>query len=228
MPQRCRNCDWTPRGRGAVDALRTSGKTVMFIALDGLLAGIVAVADPIKDSTVPAIEALHALGLRVILAKGDNDRTAKAVAAKLGIDELRAGVLPEDKTALIDASLSHGRVIEIAGDGVNDALALTAADLGIAMGTGTDVAMEGGRITLLGGDLMGIVRRRKLAKAMLRDIKQNLFFASAYSDAGTPIAAVVLYSLTCTFLSPTIAEAAMRLSSVLVITIDLHLRRVEL
>ncbi len=164
----------------------------MFIAFDGLLAGIVAVADPIKDSTVPAIEALHAFGLRVIMATGDNDRTAKAVAAKLGIDELRTGVLPEDKTALIDASLAHGRVIEIAGDGVNGAPALTAADLGIAMGTGTDVAMEGGRITLLGGDLMGIVRRRKLAKAMLRDIKQNLFFASAYSDAGIPIAAGVL------------------------------------
>ena len=210
------------------DALRTSGKTAMFIAIDGALAGIVAVADPIKDSTIPAIAALHALGLRVIMATGDNERTAKAVAAKLGIDEVRAGVLPEDKKALIDELRAQGRKIAMAGDGVNDAPALAAADVGIAMGTGADVAMESAGITLLGGDLMGIVRARKLAKATLRNIKQNLFFAFAYNAAGIPIAAGVLYPLTGTLLSPMIAAAAMSLSSVSVITNALRLRRVVL
>ena len=210
------------------DALRASGKTAMFIAIDGALAGIVAVADPIKDSTIPAIAALHALGLRVIMATGDNERTAKAVAAKLGIDEVRAGVLPEDKKALIDELRAQGRKIAMAGDGVNDAPALAAADVGIAMGTGADVAMESAGITLLGGDLMGIVRARKLAKATLRNIKQNLFFAFAYNAAGIPIAAGVLYPLTGTLLSPMIAAAAMSLSSVSVITNALRLRRVVL
>ena len=199
----------------------------MFIAVDGLLAGIVAVADPIKDSTVLTIEALHALGLRVIMATGENDRTAKAVAARLGIDECapeccrrtrRRGLMP----------CAHGSIIEITGDRVNDALALTAAHLGIAMGTGPDVAMGGRRIKLLGSDPMGMVRPRKLAKAMLHDIKLNLLFASAYNDAGIPIAAGVLYRVSGTFLPPTIAEAAMGLSSVSVITIALHLRRSEL
>ena len=160
----------------------------MFIAIEGLLAGIVAVAHPIKDSTIPAITALHALGLRVIMATGDNERTAKAVAAKLGIDEVRAGVLPEDKKALIDELRAQGRKIAMAGDRVNDAPALAATDVGIAMGTGADVAMESAGITLLGGDLMGIVRARKLATATLRNIKQNLFFAFAYNAAGIPVA----------------------------------------
>ncbi len=210
------------------DALRASGKTAMFVAIDDALAGIVAVADPIKDSTIPAIAALHALGLRVIMATGDNERTAKAVAAKLGIDEVRAGVLPEDKKALIDELRAQGRKIAMAGDGVNDAPALAAADVGIAMGTGADVAMESAGITLLGGDLMGIVRARKLAKATLRNIKQNLFFAFAYNAAGIPIAAGVLYPITGTLLSPMIAAAAMSLSSVSVITNALRLRRVVL
>ena len=218
----------TSSAEGKADALRAAGKTAMFIAIDGALAGIVAVADPIKESTIPAIAALHALGLRVIMATGDNERTAKAVAAKLGIDEVRAGVLPEDKKALIDELRAQGRKIAMAGDGVNDAPALAAADVGIAMGTGADVAMESAGITLLGGDLMGIVRARKLAKATLRNIKQNLFFAFAYNAAGIPIAAGVLYPLTGTLLSPMIAAAAMSLSSVSVITNALRLRRVVL
>jgi Cu+-exporting ATPase len=190
------------------DALRASGKTAMFIAIDDALAGIVAVPDPIKDSTIPAIAVLHVLGLRVIMATGDNEQTAKAVAAKLGIDEVRAGVLPEHKKALIDELRSQGRKI--------------------AMGTGADVAMESAGITLLGGDLMGIVRARKLAKATLRNIKQNLFFAFAYNAAGIPIAAGILYLLTGTLLSPMIAAAAMSLSSVSVIANALRLRRTKL
>ncbi|MGV8988335.1 MAG: heavy metal translocating P-type ATPase [Cypionkella sp.] len=218
----------TASAEAAADALRALGKTAMFIAIDGALAGIVAVADPIKESTIPAIAALHALGLRVIMATGDNERTAKAVAAKLGIDEVRAGVLPEDKKALIDELRAQGHKIAMAGDGVNDAPALAAADVGIAMGTGADVAMESAGITLLGGDLMGIVRARKLAEATLRNIKQNLFFAFAYNAAGIPIAAGILYPLTGTLLSPMIAAAAMSLSSVSVITNALRLRRVVL
>ena len=218
----------TATAEAAADVLRASGKTAMFIAIDDALAGIVAVADPIRDSTIPAIAALHALGLRVIMAIGDNERTAKAVAAKLGIDEVRASVLPEDKKALIDALRAQGRKIAMAGDGVNDAPALAAADVGIAMGTGADVAMESAGITLLGGDLMGIVRARKLARTTLRNIKQNLFFAFAYNVAGIPIAAGVLYPLTGTLLSPMIAAVAMSLSSVSVITNALRLRRVVL
>ena len=212
----------------AADVLRASGKTAMFVAIDGTLAGIVAVADPIKDSTAPAIAALHALGIRVIMATGDNARTAQAVAARLGIDEVRAGVLPEAKKDLIDQLRREGHKIAMAGDGVNDAPALAAADVGIAMGTGADVAMESAGITLLGGDLMGIVRARKLARATLRNIKQNLFFAFAYNAAGIPVAAGLLYPLTGTLLSPMIAAAAMSLSSVSVIANALRLRRVAL
>jgi Cu+-exporting ATPase len=210
------------------DALRTEGKTAMFIAVDGALAGIVAVADPIKDSTAQAIKELHAQGLRVIMATGDNERTALAVAGKLGIDEVRAGVLPEDKKDLIDQLRRDGHKIAMAGDGVNDAPALAAADVGIAMGTGADVAMESAGITLLGGDLMGIVRARKLARATLRNIKQNLFFAFAYNTLGVPIAAGLLYPVTGLLLSPMIAAAAMSLSSVSVISNALRLRRVDL
>jgi P-type Cu+ transporter len=218
----------TTQAEAAADALRAAGKTAMFVAIDGALAGIVAVADPIKDSTAAAITALHALGLRVIMATGDNMRTAQAVAAKLGIDEVRAGVLPEAKKALIDELRSQGRKIAMAGDGVNDAPALAAADVGIAMGTGADVAMQSAGITLLGGDLMGIVRARKLARATLRNIKQNLFFAFAYNAIGIPVAAGLLYPLTGTLLSPMIAAAAMSLSSVSVITNALRLRRLVL
>ncbi len=210
------------------DTLRTDGKTAMFVGVDGTLAGIVAVADPIKDSTAQAIKELHAQGLRVIMATGDNERTAQAVAGRLGIDEVRAGVLPEDKKTLIDQLRKDGHKIAMAGDGVNDAPALAAADVGIAMGTGADVAMESAGITLLGGDLMGIVRARKLAHATLRNIKQNLFFAFAYNALGIPIAAGLLYPVTGLLLSPMIAAAAMSLSSVSVIANALRLRRVNL
>ncbi|WP_306753060.1 heavy metal translocating P-type ATPase [Paracoccus actinidiae] len=210
------------------DALRSDGKTAMFVAVDGRLAGIVAVADPIKASTTEAIRTLHQLGLRVIMATGDNQRTAEAVAARLGIDEVRAGVLPEDKKNLIDALRKDGAVLAMAGDGVNDAPALAAADVGIAMGTGADVAVESAGLTLLGGDLMGVVRARRLAKATLRNIKQNLFFAFVYNAAGVPVAAGLLYPLTGMLLSPMIAAAAMSLSSVSVIANALRLRRVAL
>ena len=210
------------------DTLRAEGKTAMFIALDAALVGIVAVADPIKESTAQAIRELHAQGLRVIMATGDNERTAQAVAGKLGIDEVRAGILPEAKKDLIDQLRREGHKIAMAGDGVNDAPALAAADVGIAMGTGADVAMESAGITLLGGDLMGIVRARKLARATLRNIKQNLFFAFAYNALGVPIAAGLLYPVTGLLLSPMIAAAAMSLSSVSVITNALRLRRVDL
>ncbi|WP_394228142.1 copper-transporting P-type ATPase, partial [Paracoccus marcusii] len=176
----------TGAAEGKADTLRAEGKTAMFIAVDGALAGIVAVADPIKESTAQAIRELHGQGLRVIMATGDNERTAQAVASKLGIDEVRAGVLPEAKKELIDQLRRDGQKIAMAGDGVNDAPALAAADVGIAMGTGADVAMESAGITLLGGDLMGIVRARKLARATLRNIKQNLFFAFAYNALGVP------------------------------------------
>jgi Cu+-exporting ATPase len=218
----------TTQSEEKADALRAEGKTAMFVAVDGALSGIVAVADPIKESTAQAIKELHAQGLRVIMATGDNERTAQAVAATLGIDEVRAGVLPEDKKKLIDQLRKDGHKIAMAGDGVNDAPALAAADVGIAMGTGADVAMESAGITLLGGDLMGIVRARKLARATLRNIKQNLFFAFAYNAVGVPIAAGLLYPVTGLLLSPMIAAAAMSLSSVSVITNALRLRRVDL
>ncbi|MGF1622367.1 MAG: heavy metal translocating P-type ATPase [Rhodomicrobiaceae bacterium] len=210
------------------DALRADGKTAMFVAIDGKLAGIVAVADPIKETTAGAIKALHDAGLRIIMATGDNERTAKAVAGRLGIDEVRAGVLPEDKQKLVDELHAKGCKVAMAGDGVNDAPALAAADVGLAMGTGADVAVESAGITLLKGDLTGIVRARTLAQATLRNIKQNLFFAFVYNAAGVPIAAGILYPLTGTLLSPMIAAAAMSLSSVSVIGNALRLRRVEL
>ena len=210
------------------EPLRASGKTAMFVVIDGVLAGIVAVADPVRDSTAAAIKELHAQGLRIIMATGDNERTARAVAATLGIDEVRAGILPDDKRALIEGLRKKGKKVAMAGDGVNDAPALAAADVGIAMGTGADVAVESAGMTLLGGDLMGIVRARKLAHATVRNIKQNLFFAFAYNVIGIPVAAGVLYPFTGTLLSPMIAAAAMSLSSVSVITNALRLRRVQL
>ncbi|MEM9470772.1 MAG: heavy metal translocating P-type ATPase [Pseudomonadota bacterium] len=210
------------------DELGTAGKTAMFIAADGQLAGIVAVEDPLKPSAAAAIDALHQAGLAIIMATGDNERTAKAVATQLGIDEVRASVLPEDKKALIDDLHRRGHKVAMAGDGVNDAPALAAADVGIAMGTGADVAMESAGITLLKGDLFGVVRSRKLAQATLRNIRQNLFFAFAYNSAGVPIAAGILYPLTGMLLSPMIAAAAMSLSSVSVISNALRLRRVRL
>lgn len=210
------------------NALRADGKTAMFLAVDGKLAGLIAVADPIKETTAAAIEALHAAGLTVIMATGDNERTAKAVADQLGIDEVRAGVLPEDKKALVDELHAQGRKVAMAGDGVNDAPALAAAEVGIAMGTGADVAVESAGVTLLKGDLHGIARARQLSKATLRNIKQNLFFAFVYNSAGVPLAAGILYPVFGALLSPMFAAAAMSLSSVSVITNALRLKGVKL
>lgn len=219
------DCD---TGEATADRLRGEGKSAMFVALDGKLAGLVAVADPIKSTAEAAIRELHELGLKVIMATGDNTRTAQAVAAKLGIDEVRADMLPESKKDLIDGLRAQGHKIAMAGDGVNDAPALAAADVGIAMGTGADVAVESAGLTLLGGDLTGIVRARKLAKATIRNIRQNLFFAFAYNTAGIPIAAGLLYPFLGILLSPMIAAAAMSLSSVSVIGNALRLKRVKL
>jgi Cu+-exporting ATPase len=210
------------------DTLRSEGKTAMFVAIDGRLAGIVAVADPIKPSTAEGIRELQRLGLMVIMATGDNERTAKAVARQLGINEVRAGVLPQDKKTLVDELQLGGAHVAMTGDGVNDAPALAAAEVGIAMSTGADVAVESAGITLMRGDLTGLVRARKLAKVTLRNIKQNLFFAFAYNAAGVPIAAGVLYPILGLLLSPMIAAAAMSLSSVSVISNALRLRRVQL
>ena len=210
------------------DEMRTEGKTAMFIAIDGAVAGIVAVADPIKATTVEAIRLLHEQGLKIIMATGDNQRTAEAVAARLGIDEVRAGVMPEDKKALIEELRKRGEVIAMAGDGVNDAPALAAADVGIAMGTGTDVAMESAGLTLVKGDLRGIVRARHLSRAVMRNIRQNLFFAFVYNLLGVPLAAGILYPFFGILLSPMIASAAMTFSSVSVISNALRLRKLEL
>ena len=209
----------------AADELRASGQTVMLLALDGQPAGFVAVADPIKPEAANTIASLHAAGLTVIMATGDNARTAAAVAAKLGIDEVHAEVLPGDKRALISRLQEQGRLVAMAGDGVNDAPALATADVGIAMGTGADVAMESAGITLLKGDVTGLMRAHRLATATLRNIRQNLFFAFAYNTAGVPIAAGALYPLTGYLLSPMLAALAMSLSSVSVITNALRLRR---
>lgn len=213
---------------GEANALRAEGKTAMFIGLDGQIAGLIAVSDPIKQTTAEAIKALHDAGLTVIMATGDNERTARAVAEKLGIDEVRAGVLPEDKKDLVDELHAQGHKVAMAGDGVNDAPALAAAEVGIAMGTGADVAVESAGVTLLRGDLQGIVRARKLSEATLRNIKQNLFFAFIYNSAGVPLAAGVLYPVFGALLSPMFAAAAMSLSSVSVITNALRLKRAKI
>ena len=214
--------------KNKADDLRSDGKTVMFVAVEGVLAGLVAVADPIKETAAEAIRALHGHGLKIIMATGDNERTARAVAAKLGLDDVRADVLPEDKKAIIDDLHRQGRKIAMAGDGVNDAPALAAADVGIAMGTGADVAMESAGITLVKGDLMGIVRARRLAEATIGNIKQNLFFAFVYNVLGVPVAAGVLYPIFGMLLSPMLAAAAMSLSSVSVIANSLRLRGLRL
>ena len=219
------DCD---SGEATADQLRDAGKTAMFVALDGKLAGLVAVADPIKPTAAAAIKDLHALGMRVIMATGDNERTARAVGQQLGIDEIRAGMLPDGKKDLIEDLQRQGHVVAMAGDGVNDAPALAVADVGIAMGTGADVAVESAGLTLLGGDLTGIVRARKLAVATMRNIRQNLFFAFIYNAAGIPVAAGVLYPVFGILLSPMLAAAAMSLSSVSVIANALRLKRLKL
>jgi len=217
----------TEAGQDA-DARRDKGETVMFVVVDGEVAGLVAVADPVKATTPAALETLRALGLRIVMATGDAERTARAVAAGLGIDEVRANVLPEDKAHIIRELQEQGRSVAMAGDGVNDAPALAQADVGVAMGTGADVAIESAGITLAGGDLTGVVRARRLAVATMRNIRQNLFFAMVYNAAGVPIAAGALYPIFGILLSPMFAAAAMSLSSVSVIANALRLRRTDL
>lgn len=210
------------------DQRRGQGETVMLAAVDGRIAGLVAVADPIKESTGEAVRILHEAGLRIIMLTGDNEKTAQAVADQLNIDEVHAGALPEDKHALVEKLRGEGCKVVMAGDGVNDAPALAKADVGIAMGTGTDVAMESARITLVKGDLRGIAKARRLSEQSMRNIRQNLFFAFVYNGAGVPVAAGVLYPLMGMLLSPMLAAAAMSLSSVSVIGNALRLKRVDL
>ncbi|MEQ9191143.1 MAG: heavy metal translocating P-type ATPase [Alphaproteobacteria bacterium] len=211
----------------SANARRDQGETVMFVIVGSKIAGLVAVADPVKDTTHDALKALHAQGFRIVMATGDNERTAKAVAAKLGIDEIRADVLPEDKARIIKEMQDAGRKVAMAGDGVNDAPALAQADVGIAMGTGADVAIESAGLTLVKGDLYGIVRARKLARATMRNIKQNLFFALVYNASGVPVAAGVLFPVFGILISPIFAAAAMSLSSVSVVGNALRLRSVR-
>ena len=210
------------------DERRADGEGVMFVAIDEKFAGIVVVADPVKDSAAEAIVALHGDGIRIVMLTGDNRRTAEAVGRRVGIDDVMAEVLPDQKQAKIEALKRDDRRVAMAGDGINDAPALAAADVGIAMGTGTDVAMESAAITLVKGDLNGIVRARRLSRAVMRNIRQNLFFAFLFNAAGVPIAAGVLYPWFGILLSPIIAGAAMSLSSVTVIGNSLRLGRVKL
>ncbi len=210
------------------DTLRGDGQTVMLLAIDGKAAGLLGVADPIKESTLEAIRALHKEGVQVIMLTGDNRITAEAVARKLGIDRVEAEVLPEQKVSIVKQLQAQGRIVAMAGDGINDAPALAQAHVGIAMGTGTDVAMESAGITLVKGDLRGIVRAVRLSRATMRNIRQNLFFAFIYNVLGIPVAAGVLYPFFGLLLSPIIAAAAMSLSSVSVITNALRLRKQRL
>jgi Cu+-exporting ATPase len=210
------------------DALRRDGRIVMFVAIDGEPGGLIGVADPVKPTTADAIRALHAAGLRVVMLTGDNRETADAVAREVGIDEVQAGVSPDDKHRVVSEMQAAGAIVAMAGDGVNDAPALAQADVGIAMGTGTDVALESAAVTLVRGDLRDVARARRLSAATMRNIRQNLFFAFVYNAAGVPIAAGVLYPFFGVLLSPMIAAAAMSFSSVSVIANALRLRRLEL
>jgi Cu+-exporting ATPase len=210
------------------ERLRGDGATVINMAIDGRLAGLFAIADPVKASTPEALKALAAEGIKVIMLTGDNRTTAEAVARRLGIADVEAEVLPDQKSAVVTKLQKAGRSVAMAGDGVNDAPALAAAEVGIAMGTGTDVAMESAGVTLLKGDLTGIVRARKLSQATMSNIRQNLFFAFIYNAAGIPIAAGILYPAFGVLLSPIIAAAAMALSSVSVVGNALRLRATKL
>jgi Cu+-exporting ATPase len=211
------------------DALRSEGQGVMFVAVDGRLAGLVAVADPVKESAAGAIAELRRAGIRLVMLTGDNRRTAEAVARRIGgIDEVMADVLPDQKQSVVERLRREGRRVAMAGDGINDAPALAAADVGIAMGTGTDVAMESAAVTLVKGDLGGIVRARRLSRAVMRNIRENLFFSFVFNAAGVPIAAGILYPAFGLLLSPIIAGAAMAVSSVAVIGNSLRLRAVRL
>jgi Cu+-exporting ATPase len=219
------------KAAGLIDkanARRDEGETVMFVMLDGAVTGLVSVADPVKETTPAALKALHALGFRIVMATGDNERTARAVAARLGIDEIRADVLPADKARIIAELQAGGSKVAMAGDGVNDAPALAQADVGIAMGTGADVAIESAGITLVKGNLDGIVRARRLARATMRNIRQNLFFALIYNSLGVPVAAGVLYPFLGMLISPMFAAFAMSASSISVVTNSLRLRAVRI
>ena len=213
---------------GPADELRNDGATAIFAALDGKACGVIAIADSIKATTADAVRALKQAGIRVVMLTGDNRTTAEAVARMLGITEIEAEILPQDKGKVVERLRKQGRVVAMAGDGVNDAPALAAADVGIAMGTGTDVAIESAGVTLLRGDLQGMVIARRLSQATMSNIRQNLFFAFIYNAAGVPIAAGVLYPVTGLLLSPIIAAAAMALSSVSVVGNALRLRTTRL
>ena len=204
------------------------GATQIYVAIDGQYAGHIAIADPLKPTAPGALGELKAQGIRIVMLTGDNQRTAQEIAGKLGIDDFRAEVLPGQKAEIVKSLQNEGRVVAMAGDGINDAPALAQAQVGIAMGTGTDIAMESGGITLLKGDLEGILRARKLSQATMRNIRQNLFFAFLYNSIGVPIAAGVLYPVFGLLLSPILAAAAMSFSSVSVITNSLRLRNVKL
>jgi Cu+-exporting ATPase len=213
---------------GAAERLRKDGATAIFVAINGKAAAVIAIADPIKASTPEAIAALTAGHVRIVMLTGDNKTTADAIARRLGITDVEAEVLPDQKAAIVAKLKQEGRIVAMAGDGVNDAPALAAADVGIAMGTGTDVAMESAGVTLLRGDLNGIAKARRLSKAVMNNIRQNLFFAFVYNAAGVPIAAGVLYPVFGVLLSPIIAAAAMALSSVSVVGNALRLRMTKL
>jgi Cu+-exporting ATPase len=210
------------------DELRRDGATAIFVAIDGKVAGVLAIADPVKATTPEALASLRSMGVRIVMLTGDNRTTADAIARKLGIDEVEAEVLPDQKAHIVSRLKAQGRSVAMAGDGVNDAPALAAADVGIAMGTGTDVAMESAGVTLLKGDLNGIVRARLLSRATMSNIRQNLFFAFIYNVAGVPVAAGALYPVFGILLSPIIAAAAMALSSVSVVGNALRLRAARL
>jgi Cu+-exporting ATPase len=209
------------------DELRADGQTVMLVAVDGRAAGLLGVADPIKESTPEAVRQLHEAGIRLVMLTGDNRITAQAMAKKLGLDDVIAEVLPDEKADVVRKLQAEGHFVAMAGDGINDAPALAQAQIGIAMGTGTDVAMESAAVTLVKGDLRGIVRARRLSRATMANIKQNLFFAFLYNSIGLPIAAGVLYPFCGLLLSPAMAAAAMAFSSVSVIGNALRLRRVR-
>jgi P-type Cu+ transporter len=214
--------------RDRAEALRRDGQTVMFVAVDGRPAGLVGVADPVKATTAEAIQALHREGVKIVMLTGDNRTTAEAVARSVGIDAIEADVLPDQKAAVVKRLQERGERVAMAGDGINDAPALAAADVGIAMGTGTDVAMESAGVTLVKGDLRGIVRARRLSRSTMKNIRQNLFFAFVYNVLGVPIAAGILYPFVGLLLSPMLASAAMTFSSVSVIGNALRLRRADL